>query len=164
MTSTENPEVKFFQLKKCFQFTAHYSEQLISSFLFLIYASLRIFFIYEIFVVYKFTNDFLFGISIASELITILVWVLFIMLLTVKKDWTFQLHSAFKLNYWNYLYTNYLSESMSHMASHCSESQPRIIRRKAPGPFNDSSKSLSLDSCNESEKKSLSDLSDKEQR
>ncbi len=119
---------RFRLIKKCLHFTGQYIEPLVSSFVFLIYAILRIFFIYEIFVVYKFTNDSMYSICIASELITILVWVLVIMLLTVKNDWTFQLHPAFKLNYWNYLYTNYLSETLSQAAI---EREQRICRSRA---------------------------------
>ena len=104
---------KLVYLKKCFKFTSQYFEQLISSFLFLIYTSMRIFYIYEIFVVYKFTNDFIFGICIALELFTILVWVLVIILFTIKNEWKFKMDPSYKLNYWNWLYINYLTEQQN---------------------------------------------------
>ena len=109
----------FDYLKKCFKFGCSFKEQLISSFLFLVYAGLRIFFIYEVFVIYKFTNDALFAVCIAAELITILTWVLMIILFTIKNDWHFVLAPAYKLNYWNWLYTNYLAENEPARTNSC---------------------------------------------
>ena len=109
----------FDYLKKCFKFGCSFKEQLISSFLFLVYAGLRIFFIYEVFVIYKFTNDALFAVCIAAELITILTWVLMIILFTIKNEWHFVLEPAYKLNYWNWLYTNYLADNEPARTNSC---------------------------------------------
>lgn len=155
-STTRTSPVRY--IKSCLKFTGQYLEPLISSFVFLIYATLRIFFIYEIFVVYKFTNDSMYTVCIASELITILVWVLIIMLLTVKNDWSFSLHSAYKLNYWNYLYTNYLSETISQAAI---DREQRVCRSRASCGLTTESSSKNESSASQTKKSYTEEISAK---
>ena len=82
-------------------------EHMFSFGLFLIYCLLRSMFIYEIFIVFKYSRDLLFVVSIVFELVTIFVWMLSLAMLACKKDWSFKLDAEFKLLYWNWLYYNY---------------------------------------------------------
>jgi hypothetical protein len=86
------------------KFFFNYRENFMSSFLFLIYCIARFFFIYEIFILYKFTHDSFMVFAIIMELITILVWILLLILLAVKSEWPFKIDASYKLTYWNWLY------------------------------------------------------------
>ncbi len=85
-------------------FFSNYKENLISSFLFIIYCIIRFLFIYELHILYKFTRDSFLIICISIELITILIWILTLILLAIKSEWKFKIDSNYKLTYWNWLY------------------------------------------------------------
>lgn len=85
-------------------FFFNYKENLISSFLFIIYCIIRFLFIYELHILYKFTHDSFLIICISIELITILIWILILILLAIKSEWKFKIDSNYKLTYWNWLY------------------------------------------------------------
>jgi hypothetical protein len=113
-----------------------YAEQLLSSLLLLVYTAVRVPFIYDTFVVYKLTGDPLPGLCIAWELGVILVWAVFITVMTVKSRWAFQLDPVYKLNYWNFLYTSFLGTSNAYQGS-CSyaPTERKGIRRGRSKPF-----------------------------
>jgi hypothetical protein len=97
-------------------------EHIFSFGLFVIYCLLRSLFIYEIFIVFKYSNDILFVITIFFEAITICIWIFTLLMLTFKKDWSFKLRNEFKLLYWNWLYQNF-----GHKSRHSPPSPPSTI-------------------------------------
>ena len=84
--------------------SSSYCEHLLSTGLLLVYCLLRSLFIFEIFIVFKYSNDVLFIITILLELLTILVWILSVILLTIKNEWSFRLSSDYKLVYWDWMH------------------------------------------------------------
>jgi len=113
------------------RFTRQYTEILLSSLLFLVYVSMRFFFIFEIFLVYKFTNDTLLCVCIAYELATILMWAIFITIFTVKSEWGFELDAIYKVNYWNFCYTKIVGESLPSSEKQTYQSKDSCIYGKS---------------------------------
>lgn len=82
-------------------FWSTYKDQLTLSILFLVYSVLRSLFIYEIFTIIKYTNDSLMICSLVFEFLTIILWVVFLLFITIKVKWNFRLSSNYKLLCWN---------------------------------------------------------------
>jgi hypothetical protein len=93
----------------------HYKAQFKQSFLFLLYCVLRSFLIYQLIAVYKLTHDYFLAVSIGSEFIVIILWSVMLLLFTVKRQWSFSLNAAYKLNYWNWLFKNFSSNNSQQL-------------------------------------------------
>ena len=83
-----------------------YSERLLSIGLFLIYCAFRSLFLFDLFIVFKYSNDILFMINIFIEILAILVWFFVLIILTIKSEWHFLIDPNYKLIYWNWIYLN----------------------------------------------------------
>lgn len=99
------------------RFLKLYTENLTSSLFFLIYSILRSLFLYESYVVFKYTNDFLFIINIFIELFVLVLWALMLILITVKTKWSFRINSSYKLVYWNWIHYENARRSRTKSAS-----------------------------------------------
>ncbi len=92
------------EINQRFRFLKLYKENLTSSVLFLFYSILRGLFLYETFIVFKYTHDALFIVNIFVELGVLFFWAMFLVLITVKSKWTFKIDSNYKLIYWNWIH------------------------------------------------------------
>lgn len=78
-----------------------FSPLILSSVLFVAYCIIRSLFIYDSFVVYKYSHDALVLISIISEFLALFSWIALILIFNIKKTWVFRLDDSFKLLNWS---------------------------------------------------------------
>lgn len=83
-----------------------YWMNLLSSALFLVYCLFRSVFVYDTFVVFKCTLDFMLVICLVVEMMTLVAWIVALLLITKKTKWAFGLHVTYRLVYWNRAYAH----------------------------------------------------------
>lgn len=97
-----------------FNFIKSYKENIFSSILLLCYCIIRSLFIYELIIVYKFTSDSLILVQVCLEILLIMVWIILLIFLTFKENWTFKFDSNYKILFWNHIYaTSNLKQNAS---------------------------------------------------
>lgn len=88
-----------------------YSNNLISSALFLLYCLSRSVLIYDTFVCLKSTRDVVLIVSLITEMLTFVAWLLALLLITKRTKWAFDLDVTYRLVYWNRIYETWRSRS-----------------------------------------------------
>jgi hypothetical protein len=108
-------------LSRIFSCSNLLQETLTSICLFVFYCTLRVLFLLELFILFKYSHDVFFVISGVFELAPLLLWIFQFLLFVAKFEWNFTIVSAYKHEYWNWIYSYWnvkLFSSRNHTLSY----------------------------------------------